>query len=136
MSLYSRYSESSISVSYFSRSSALISSDVLLPELLPHLLSTEIVAIKGWAGRAQRTRRAFGHELGCAARRQPPHVDERIAVVRARTQPGQRAAVRGRAVALVVGETVAGVFGVHGDHQPVPADFRQHAGRGDTGGRR
>src|SRR6516164_10655839 len=120
MSLYSRYSESSISVSYFSRSSALICSDVLLPGTWSHLSSPVSVTLGRWV------RFAFGHHPrtrpGCHA----PHVDERIAVLGTRTQLGQRRGVRRRAVALVLGEAVAGVVGLHRDHQPIPADFRQH----------
>src|ERR1700712_4799377 len=134
MSLYSRYSESSISVSYFSRSSALICSDVLLPELLPHLSSLVITAL------ARRVRFAFGHRPGAHAvhgvSRHPADIDERVTVLRAGAELGQCTAVRWGAVALVFREAVAGVLVFHGDHQSVPADFRQHTGRRDAGGRR
>src|ERR1700679_3058080 len=121
MSLYSRYSESSISVSYFSRSSALICSDVLfLPlsppsppsrppgrKVSPHLSSPEFAPL------ARRVGFALGHHpcVRTLARlgRHPPDVDERIPVLSAGPQPGQRHAVRRRAVALVFGEPVTGV---------------------------
>ena len=45
---------------------------------------------------------------------------------------GQRGGMRRRAIALVLGEPVARILGVHRDHQPVPADLRQHAGRSDA----
>src|SRR6201993_2821200 len=99
MSLYSRYSESSISVSYFSRSSALICSDVLLRRQLgtrSHL-SSPISAPLG-----RRVRFAFGHHprprRGCHA----PDVDERIALLGAGPHLRQRRGVRRRAVALVL----------------------------------
>src|SRR5271166_2182850 len=125
MSLYSRYSESSISVSYFSRSSALICSDVLLPANLPGLpvgpLSARVVA--GWEPWShlsspislplgRRVRFALDHHPGVRPVRYAPDIDERMAVLGAGTQPGQRRAVRGRAVPLVFGEAVAGVVGV------------------------
>src|SRR6516162_1439069 len=137
MSLYSRYSESSISVSYFSRSSALICSDVLLPITFPasrgppravlpangsprrrvgtwsHLSSPLSVTL------GRRVGFAFVHHPGARRGRHTPDVDERIAVLGTGAQSGQRRGVRRRAVALVFGETVAGVVGVHRDHQPI-----------------
>src|SRR6516162_939547 len=98
MSLYSRYSESSISVSYFSRSSALICSDVLLPDSVArwvgtwsHLSSPVSVTL------GRRVRFALGHHPGTRSGDHAPHVNERIAVLGARAQLGQRHRVRRRA---------------------------------------
>src|SRR5581483_3044733 len=107
MSLYSRYSESSISVSYFSRSSPLIchsyaqmSFAALLRGLKPgsHLSSPLFGTLSG------RVRSEVGHQPGARPVRHAPDIDERIAVLWAGTEPRQRATVCGRAVALVFGE--------------------------------
>src|ERR1700760_3953955 len=123
MSLYSRYSESSISVSYFSRSSALICSAVLLRLIRPaqpvgrggfHLSPPIVGVLTRWvrstidyarlpgptSGRASPHR----HQAPRAARAgcHPPDINEGIPMLRTRAQLVQRSCVRKRAVALVV----------------------------------
>src|SRR5947199_10725722 len=107
MSLYARYSESSISVSYFSRSSALIRhSFAPTPPSSRGTWSHLPSPVSPTFGR--RVRFAFGDHPGARRGRHAPHVDEGIPVLRGGPQPGQRRRVRGRAVALVIGEAVAG----------------------------
>ena len=67
--------------------------------------------------------------------RDAAHIDERIAVLIRRSQHRECTGVPGRAVALVLGEPVARYPGFHLDHEPVPTDLCQHAGRSDTRGR-
>src|SRR5665648_416342 len=99
MSLYSRYSESSISVSYFSRSSALIGSVVLRSVFGTSFLSP--------------VRRAARPPAGA----QPSYVDEGEPVLTAGALLGQSRSVERGAVALVFGESVAGMPGVHLHHE-------------------
>src|SRR5947209_8343732 len=65
----------------------------------------------------------------------PPHIDERIAMLRAGPPLVERRRMSRGAVALVHGEAVARVIVLHRHHEAVPADLGQHAGRGDTGRR-
>src|SRR5579875_3011411 len=109
MSLYSRYSESSISVSYFSRSSALIWSAVLLADHFGPIAQLLLIALRALHRRRAGSylsppslvsltrwgRLTLGHHPGARAGCHPPDVDERVAVLRRRPEIGERRGVRG-----------------------------------------
>src|ERR1700758_1893913 len=107
MSLYSRYSESSISVSYFSRSSALICSASFSGPFgrVGFHLSPPIVSVSTrWPGLGAIARPALGdHPTGC----HPPNIDEGMPMLGTRAQLVQRLRVRHGAVALVFGKPIA-----------------------------
>src|SRR3978361_875712 len=140
MSWYSRYSESSISVSYFSRSSALIGSVVLLVGW-SHLSSPKIPSLLRLPIGPFVTGGVTHHHLVFLLARKgavtgASDVHERVSMLGARTQLGKGGGVRLCAVALVQGETVAREALLHGHHEAVPAHLRQHAGRRNACGSR
>ncbi|CDZ88672.1 hypothetical protein RHRU231_430050 [Rhodococcus ruber] len=121
MSRYSRYSESSISVSYFSRSSALIGLGVL----------------PFWCVDPSSRIRLVGAESAVAGvvAEEGGDVGVSQAMLPAGAEIAQRRHVRGGAVTLVDGEAVAGQLAVQVDHDPVPGDLGEHARRRDAGRR-
>src|SRR5690606_9710056 len=137
MSLYSRYSESSISVSYFSRSSALIGWDVLLLGALRRIPISSRMRRFGSHPAVLRARGEHPDRLVDGLTRPPrseflAHIAPGSAVLGAGTEPPQRRVVLGCVVALVGRETIPRMAPVQFHHDPVPGDLGQDAGGRDT----
>src|SRR5690606_40813611 len=138
MSLYSRYSESSISVSYFSRSSALIGWDVLLLGALRRITTSSRMRRLGSHPAVVDTP---GEYLAClregvAGQAQPQllaDVTPGSAVLGTGSEPLQRRGVLGCVVALVGRETIPRMAAVQIHHDAVPGDLGEDTGRRDTG---
>src|SRR5271166_6882711 len=97
MSLYSRYSESSISVSYFSRSSALICSASFSGPFgrVGFHLSPPIVGVTTrWAGLGWIARPALRHQSAARPGCHPSDIDEGIPMLGTWAQLVQRRRVR------------------------------------------